>query len=257
MRNISLFTLIEIALKHIFILVVAALVAATGAFCYCEFVSVPRYSATGSIMVTNGAIINVNDMDDVEGYNKDGNLSNTDIQASLNFADTVIDILNTNGIFKELSENLNGRYSYSQLKGSSRISRRSNNTLFIDISFSATSREEAVSLVNEYLSIAPNYINTFVSQTAVTATSIADNASKTYPRTLITTGTAGIIGAVAAYAIVFLIYCANTVIKGEDDFKDRFELPVLGCIPDFSTAKNEKYYKKYNYEKGVRRYYGK
>lgn len=249
MRNISLFTLIEIALKNIFILVVAALVTATSTFCYCEFVAAPRYSATGSIMVTNGGIINL------ETY--EGNLSNNDLQTSLSFADTVIDILNTNGIFKELSNSFDGKYSYGALKGASKISRRSEDTLFIDITFSATSRDEAIHIVNEYLKLVPDYINTFVAQTAVTATSVADTASKIYPRTILATGAAGVVGAVIAYIIVFLIYCANTVIKGEDDFKDRFDLPVLGCIPDFATAKSEKYYKKYSYKKGGKKYYGK
>ncbi|MBQ1988379.1 MAG: hypothetical protein II234_00550 [Clostridia bacterium] len=60
-----------------------------------------------------------------------------------------------------------------------------------------------------------------------------------------------------AYAILFLVYCANTVIKGEDDFKDRFDIPVLGCIPDFSASKNDQYYKKYNYGKGAKKENGK
>ncbi len=250
MKNISLFALVEIALKHIFIIITSALILAIGTFCYCEFVAIPQYSATGSIMVTNGGIVSVDtytedDLDDEE------NLNNTDIQASLSFANTVTDILNTNGIFKDLSSELDGKYSYSQLKSFSSISRRNTSTLFIDISFTATSREEAITLVNEYLKIAPDYINSFVPKTAATATSTADTASKVYPRTLITTVIGGVVGAIIAYAIIFLIYCANTVIKNEEDFKDRFDLPILGSIPDFATAKSEKYYKKYNYNSKV------
>lgn len=256
MKNISFFTLVEIALKHIFILVAAALVVAIGAFCFCEFVAVPQYSATGSIMVTNGAIISTQDIDNSD-FNDGNTLNNTDITASLNFAHTVTDILNTNGIFKNLAEELGGKYTYAQLKSFSTVTRRSSNTLFIDISFTANNREEAIELVNTYLSLAPEYINTFVPKSAVTATSVADTAAKVFPRTIITTGAAGVLGAVIAYAIIFLFYCANTVIKGEEDFKDRFDIPVLGCIPDFSTSKNEKYYKKYNYTKGGKKENGK
>lgn len=250
MKNISLFALVEIALKHIFIIIAAAMILAVGTFCYCEFVAVPQYSATGSIMVTNGGIVSVDTYKEDE-FGEEENLNNTDIQASLSFANTVTDILNTNGIFKELSAELDGRYSYSQLKSFSSISRRNNNTLFIDISFSATSREEAITLVNEYLKLVPEYINSFVPKTAVTATSTADTAGKIYPRTLISSAIGGIVGAAIAYAIIFLIYCANTVIKGEEDFRDRFDLPILGSIPDFATAKSEKYYKKYNYNSKV------
>lgn len=246
MKNISFFTLVEIALKHLLVLIAAAMVAAVGAFCFCEFVAVPQYSATGSIMVTNGGIVSSsNDNDELYGEN----INNTDITASLNFAHTVIDILNTNGIFKDLANELGGEYTYSQLKGLSSIARRSTNTLFIDISFTANNREEAINLVNAYLEMAPDYINTFVPKSAVTATAKADTAAKVFPRTIVITGAAGIFGAAMAYAVIFLIYCANTVIKGEDDFKDRFDIPILGCIPDFSTSKNEKYYKRYSYGK--------
>lgn len=249
MKNISLFMLIEIALKHIFIIIAAAMVVAVGTFCYCEFVAVPQYSATGSIMVTNGGILNIDTYQDdyQDNLQEDENLNNTDIQASLSFAHTVTDILNTNGIFKELSEELGGKYSYSQLKSFSSIARRNTTTLFIDISFTARSREEAITIVNKYLELTPDYINSFVPQTAVTATSTADSAGKVYPKTLVTTFIGGVVGAIIAYAIIFLIYCANTVIKGEDDFRDRFDIPILGAIPDFATAKSEKYYKKYNY----------
>ena len=228
------------------------MVTGIGAFCFCEFVAVPQYSATGSIMVTNASIVSAS-TDEVYG----DNISSADITASLNFANTVTDILNTNGIFKTLSSELDGKYTYGQLKSFSSISRRSSNTLFIDISFKANDREEAIELVNAYLEIAPEYINTFVPKTAVTATSVADNATKVFPKTIITTGIAGIFGALIVYAILFLIYCANTVIKGEEDFKDRFDIPILGCIPDFSTSKNEKYYKKYSYGKGGKTENGK
>ncbi|MBQ3052900.1 MAG: hypothetical protein IJD55_04305 [Clostridia bacterium] len=243
MRNISLFALVEIALKHIFIIIAVALVAAIGVFSFCEFVAAPSYSATGSIIVTNGAII------DYDELNTDDGINNTDVAASLNFAYTVNDILNTNGIFKELADELDNKYTYSQLKSFSNIERRSNTTLFIDVTFTAGTKEEAIELVNTYLKLAPDYINTFGTKSAIAAASPADSASKVYPKTFLATAAAALIGAGLTYAVAFLIYCANTVIKCEDDFKDRFDVPIIGSIPDFSTAKNDKYYKYNSYYK--------
>ena len=62
MNNISLVDLLKLALRYIYILVAVALVAAIVAFSYCSFIAKPRYSSTGSIVVTNGAIINVDDL---------------------------------------------------------------------------------------------------------------------------------------------------------------------------------------------------
>jgi len=255
-KNVSLFTLIEIALKHIFIIVAAALLVAVSAFCYCEFVAVPRYSATGSLIVTNGGILSEEDWQ-INDYNTNNNLNKSDIQASLSFANTVTEILKKPDIYMKLSEALNGKYTYSQLRGLANITRNNANNLLIDVTFTANNRDEAMELTNAYLDVVPEYISTQFPQTTITNTYSADSASKVYPRTLVTTALFGILGAAIAYAILFLIYCANTVIKGEDDFKDRFELPVLGCIPDFATAKSEKYYKKYSYSKGGKKKYGK
>lgn len=256
MKNVSLFTLIEIALKHIFIIITAALLVAVSAFCYCEFVAVPRYSATGSLIVTNGGIYSEEDLQ-YDNYNPDNNLDNSDIQASLSFLNTVTEILKKPDIYIKLSDKLNNKYSYNQLRGLANIVRNNTNNLLIDVTFTATNREEAMELTNAFLSVVPEYISSQFPQTTITNTYSADSAGKVYPRTLVTTALFGIVGAVIAYAILFLIYCANTVIKGEDDFKDRFDLPVLGCIPDFATAKSEKYYKKYSYSKGGKKKYGK
>lgn len=251
MKNISLITFIEIALKHIFLIILAGLVVGTATFSYCEFVAVPRYSATGSIMVTNGGIVDTfKDNDYKEDSYENNTLNNTDIQASLNFVYTVTDILNTNGIYKELSEELNGRYTYAQLKSMAHVERKSNNSLFVDISFTATTREEAIELVNSFLVLVPNYINTFVPKSAITSTSTADTAGKVYPNTMLLTAFGCIVGALIVYGIAFLIYLANTVIKGEEDFKDRFDIPVIGCIPDFAVSKTANYYKNYGYGKG-------
>ena len=238
------------------------MVVAISTFCYCEFVAVPKFSATGSIVVTNGGIVsgndNINDeyVDETE-EDGDDNLNNTDIQASINFSRIMTEILNKPNIFKLLSEELDGKYTYGRLKSMAKIDRADNSSIIIDISFTASTREEAIFLTNAYLEVAPKYIVENYTQANVHEIFVADSASKTYPRTLLLTAVGGIVGAALAYIVLFLIYCANTVIKGEDDFKDRFQIPVLGCIPDFATAKSEKYYKKYSYTKGGKKSNGK
>jgi hypothetical protein len=66
-------------------------------------------------------------------------------------------------------------------------------------------------------------------------------------------GIAGLIGALFAFGILILIYSTNTIIRGEEDFLERFNVPVIGTIPDFANAHSEKYYKS-SYYGG---YYGK
>ena len=154
MNNISLFSLVRLALKYVYVLIVSALICAVIAFSYCQFVAVPKYSATGSVLVTNGAIITDNNT--VSSNSK--TVSNTDIAASLQLANTITDILKTNDIYKELADNTGNKYLYTELKNNVVIKRRTTDTLFIDISFTASTPEEAKPLTNKFLELAPDYI---------------------------------------------------------------------------------------------------
>ena len=108
-NNLSLIHLLKLALRYIYVLIVAGLICAVIAFSYCQFIAVPKYSATGSVLVTNGAIIaDSNNSENTASKS----VSNTDISASLQLANTIIDILKTNDIYKELAVNTGGKYTY-------------------------------------------------------------------------------------------------------------------------------------------------
>ena len=145
MKGITLFSLFNLALKHIVLLIVAAVVFAAGAFAYCEFVAVPQYSATGSVLVTNGAI----DKSTIDEFGNTTKIDNTDVSASINFMDTACKMLRQNDIYKQLAKKIDNRYSYGALKGMSEVSRTEDHALYIDITFKANSREEAINLISK------------------------------------------------------------------------------------------------------------
>ena len=248
MQNLTLFSLFKIALKHIFLLILAAIVAGSAAYSYCTYIATPRYTGTGYVLATNGAI--VAGVSDIE----ENTTNSSDISVSSNLLNTIIDILKTNDIYKELSDELDNKYSFSSLKGRCSIERKNDRSLFIAVSFTASDPEEATMLVNAFLKIAPSYIGKYIENTAA-VTSMCDNANKTYPRTTSTTMLGAVVGAGALYFILLLIYSANVVIQDEEDFKQRFDIPVIGCVPDFAQAKsNKEYYNNYYYRKSG--YYG-
>ncbi len=240
-KSLTLFSLFKIAIKHLFILILAAVIAATGAFTYCTYFATPRYSATGYIFVTNGSIIAVDDTE-----NTDDIITNSDLITSMNFINTIVDILNTNGIYKEMSEKLDNKYSSDALDGMSSIQRKHDNSLFLRVNFTASDPKEAIRLVNEFLELVPDYINKFV-QNSATSITPSVGAAKTYPQTVTTTMLTAVVGAGIVYFILLLIYAANILIQEEEDFKQRFDLPVIGSVPDFTTARTGK--SRYSYYK--------
>ena len=249
MNNISLISLLKLALKHIYVLILAGVVFAAVAFSYCKFVAVPKYSATGSVLVTNGSIINNNTQSSATYSTSSKNVSYTDINASLQLADTINDILNTNDIYKELSNEDSNRYTYSNLKSRSSVKRRSTDSLFIDVTFVASTPEEALRLTNKFLNLTPDYVKNYIPSANTAIATQPDRAGKTYPRTSFYTLAAGLCGVIIAYAIVYIISLTNNSIKDEDDIVNHYDIPVLGNVPDFANAKSKEYsaYKKGGY----------
>ena len=225
-KAINIMDLVLLAWRRLWIIILTAIVFAAGVFSYCKFFVTPSYSATASILVTNGAV--------TTSYNETTDkVSGSDISASLYLAYTVVDILNTPDIYKKVADQLGGGYEYQNLMARSWVARRSEETLFIDITFSSTDPKEAMRVANKYVEVACGYIPEFIPSSRAMVASTAIKAVMTYPRTMSTTAVAGLVGAVAAYIILFIIESLNRSIKGEEDFTANFDVPLLGAVPDF------------------------
>ncbi len=250
MNEFSIYHIFRLLVKNFLVILLCAVLLGVGAFCYCEFHLEERFAATGSVVVTNGGLIdNDTQNNQLAGGDK---VNNSDIVASINLLSTVKEILETNDIYKQLSEKLDGKYSYGQLKSFASITKRDDYSLFIDVKFEMNDKLEVAKITNMFLELTPEYISESLPNTR-TRIYACDGAGKTYPRTLSTTALAMFVGALVAFVVVYIISLFNTTIISEEEFKERYNIPVLGDIPDFATAKSGKYAKSY-YKVG--KYYG-
>lgn len=234
-KTINIMDLVMLAWRRLWIIALAAVVCAVAAFGYCKFFLTPSYSSTASILVTNGAVITSY----AETTDK---ISGSDISASLYLADTVVDILNTPDIYIKLANELDEENSQG-LKGGFSVSRRSESTLFIDVTYSSTDPEEAVRVVNKFVEVACDYIPEFIPSARANVAATAMKAGQTYPRTTMTTGVTGMVGAVVAFVVLYIIEMMNRSIKGEEDFTNKFDVPLLGAVPDFENVESSSYRK--------------
>ena len=235
-KTINIMDLVMLAWQKLWIIVIAAVVCAAGAFGYCKFFLTPSYSATASVLVTNGAVT-------TSYEDTTGKIASSDISASLYLSYTVVDILNTPDIYKKVADQLGDKYNYQSLMNTSSVARRSEDTLFIDVTFSSTDPKEAMRIANKFVTTACDYIPGFIPSANANVASTAIKAVMTYPRTLMTTGVAGVFGAVAAYVVLFIIESTNRAIKGEEDFANTFDVPLLGAVPDFENVEASGYRK--------------
>ncbi len=251
MNEFSIYHIFRLLVKNFFIILLAAIVFGVGTFCYCKFYLPERFAAGGSVVVTNGGIIK--DAAEQQLQDSENKINNSDISASINLLDTIEDCLLDHPIYEQLSKNLNGKYSAGELRSFASISKRDDYSLFIDVRFEMTNRDEVVKITDMYLELTPQYINEYVPGAQTKVTKSDGSVSKTYPNTVSSTALAMIIGALLAFVVVYIISLFNTTIQSEEEFKDRYNIPVLGDIPDFATAKSGKYAKSY-YKGGS--YYG-
>lgn len=244
MGDISLMYFLQLAWKRLWALLLAMVVFAAGAFCYCKFLATPRYTATSSILVTNGAIVTQYETDS----QRSDSVSGTDISASLSLANTVVDILETPDIYVDLAKTLNDKYSYDELTSLIKVARRDNNTLFIDITATSTDGEETKMIANKFAEASCVYVTKYIPYAKANTASTALSFSLVYPKTTTTTAIAGLLGIVVAFVAVFIADSLNQSIRGEDDFVSRYKIPLLGSVPDFGNDElSGKYYKKNRY----------
>lgn len=241
MNNISIYRLFKIFVKNIVTIILVAVLCGASAFVYFNYLVEEKYAATGSVMVTNGAIL--------QGGESSGPVKGSDISASIYLLPTVKDILSSNDIYKMLADELGGKYSYAALKSFSRISSRDENSLFIDVRFETNSKAESVLITNTFLKLVPEYITEFIPNSSSTRVTMADGAAKTYPNTMSYTVLAALAGAALCYAVIFLISLNNATIENEEDLLSCYNLTILGNVPDFTKAQSKKY-AKYTYKKG-------
>ena len=233
MKEITLMYLLDLAWRRIFVIIGAFLIFAAAAFGYFSFLVEPRYVATSSVLLTNGGSLTN------EQYDNTNSIGNADIVASINIMNTYADFLKEPEIYRLLSQkasqNFNENITWSSLRGAADISVRNENSLFIDIKFSATSPERAIYYTNTFASLTPEYFSKTFPHAAVTITSESDAATKTYPRTISSSVIIGFLSAVLAYGICLIIDSLNLSIRGEEGYTSHFDIPLLGCVPDFQN----------------------
>lgn len=246
MNNISIMYLLQLAWKRIWLLIIAMVIFAIAAFGYCKFFATKRYSAKATIIVTNGSIVNTA----IDEY--DDSIATSDLSASNNLSIAVTELLKTGNVYDSFVEEYGEKYNMkkgSTVRGMTSVVRREKTNPFIDITVTSTNPEIAKNMANDLADFACKYaVENFFKKAEILPADEARYASLVYPRTLFTTAIAGVAGVLVMYAIVFLFDSLNQSIRGEEEFSMKFDIPIIGSVPDFGdTEIIGSYYKKGGY----------
>lgn len=239
MNELNLAYLLKLFLHRLYIIIITAVVFAASAFGYCKFIATPTYSATSQIIVSNGSLlVDSNDAFAGEELYDIPDITTQDIQASIYLAEKFVSFLETQDIYRQLESVFDGKYTSSQLQSAISVSLKKENDIFINISAKSASMQEAVKIANTFASIAPDYLKSIVPGAQVQVTITAQSAGKVYPKTVNATMVAFLAGAIMVYAIILIVDMNDKTIKGDIDFTDNYNIPLLGIVPDFENNAN-------------------
>lgn len=256
MQKLSISYLFTLAWKRLWIIAIVSVIFASAAFSYFKFVVAPKYQATTSIYVTNGRIIRDDESEDNNNNNSSNGIDSSNINSSLGIAYTVIDVLSNHDVYDELSNQLGGSISSQRLMGMVRISRpEDSRSMLLKINVVSPDGNEAIYIANKFAIVCQDFIPKNVGDgIKVYIPTTANSFYKVYPTTFNNTILAALIGAIATYVICFLFDFFDQSIRGEAEFIEKYDIPLLGTIPDFDGSAEGNGSKGY-YGKG--NYYGK
>ncbi len=229
MKEISILYLLKLVTKNLFVILLTTVILAAATFCYCHFLVVPQYSATASIIISNGTIISTGAK---SGSGKD---LSSDINASISLAKNCTQLLQTPNMYKLVASE-SGIDDYNSLRSSFKITQRSEDMMILDIVATAGTPQKAVALANNFAKVCPEYISEILSNALINVVAEAEGAVQVAPRTVTSSIVGALVGFVLSALIFLVIDMLDQSIHDEDELSEHFQTPILGIIPDFLTA---------------------
>ncbi len=153
---------------------------------------------------------------------------------------TYINFLQTKVFYKEVLSISGLDYTLAELKNMTTM-RSVNNTEIFEISVTSKDPDDSYLLVKTMQDLAPDMIREIKSKAEISVVDPVElPTSPSGPNILFNTLVGGVLGFMTAFLASVLWEVVNVNIKNQDDLIGRYNIPVLGVIPDFSEHKNTK-----------------
>lgn len=231
MNEISIWQVLNIIVKRLWLILLVAVIFAGSAYVYNSNFVTPTYAARSSVIATNGGIIE-------NPQNTSSKISSSDLASSLSIVDTCVDVFKTYSFYEELAKEPElARYGFSpiQLKRMTRVGRRSEESLFIDLKIANTDPKTAVVVANCVANLAQNYISTKLPNALIVPADKCISAYLTGPLTTRSTILFFIFGAFISVVFFIILAATDKTIKDEEEISKRYNVAVLGVVPDFDA----------------------
>lgn len=223
--NISIEKITRVIKKNILVILAFALLFFGGAFAYMKLLVAPRYFTTAKFYVKDTGV----DTSTSQGINT------TRAQA-----DTFIVMLETDSFFKSVHEalpdDIKAKISWQALKSGSSFG-RVGQTEVIKLSFTSTDDSVVVPVTNAILAAIHTHLSISFGDCSCYIVDYPSGISVSTNRTTIVCLIATLTGAVSVILFILIKDSLDTRIRSASVLAQRYNIPILGIVPEFDPAK--------------------
>lgn len=225
---LDLKVIVRMILKHIVLIVLVSLIAATGGYYYAKYRISPTYKASVQMVVQTSTNIS-GDSSVITG---------SDITTAEKMVNTCSIIFKDKMFLREISEATNGKYSPGQIGGMISVY-GVNESEILGVSVTSTDPQACADVANAFLKSAPLFFKSIYENAVVVSLSEAEVPTvpsgpdiKRYATTMF------IAAFILSTVVAFLVEFFNTKVTSDDNLSERYGIPVFAEIPEFTELQD-------------------
>lgn len=230
-KEITIQKLLQEIFKRWWLVVICTILCGAIFFTYSSMFIPERFTSVGSVYVDNKADVILS-----EAENNTANLY--DLTTAEMLVDTYIELFSSNGFYELIKEKEDLEYSVKDLRAMTSYS-RVEETGVIYISVVASTAKEAQRICSAVLKYANLHIKNIME---VGSVKIIDKASlpesRSYPSVTKNTFLGMILGILISFGIIFAINYFDVHVRTVEDIENKYDLVVLGTIPNMFDSKS-------------------
>lgn len=222
-KEINLNELYKLMKKSFLKIFLFTIIVATIVFSVSNYVLIPKYQASTSMIIINSDI------------QKDQDVSKeiNELKYNKELVNTYSEIIKTRGIANIVIDNLELNISYEDFKEMVSVTQK-NNTEIFEINVIDTIPERAADIANETSDVFKEVIIDIMKIDNVQILDKAIVPSRAIsPKVIRNTLLGAIIGFMISVFIIIIKETFDTRVKSPEDISENFDIPVLGVIPEF------------------------
>ena len=240
-RDFSLLDILQLLKIRWWIILLAAIIFASGAGVFSYFTYEPTYSSSVTVYVNDQTGQDSNTADDV-----------SQVRWAKEVVNSYLALLKTNDFMEEISSEYQARFPEAWAEKTYSATKLAKSCVKYTIieetylfTFTVTTHDKEVSynIGKIFEELGPKKILEVTGKEAVKiadSSRIATEASNS--RNMARNSIMGfLIGAILAFLVVLIIEVSDVRIKDEDDIVDTYSVPLLGSVPNFESAKKKGY----------------